>query len=280
MIEGTFTGHNGVELYYWVLKPKSIPKAAMILVHGHGDHSGGLENLSTRLVENDYIVYAYDQRGHGKSSGKRGFIRTWEEYRADLDNFRRMVVSEFPTLPLFILGHSLGGVVTLDYVIDHGTDLAGVIAIAPAISYEATRSEKLLISLMGKLKPDFSIGKPGDINRLTRDPDMIDKLNSDGLRHDTVTPGLGRGLMLTVERLTKEASYIKLPFLLQFGLEDEITPPDKLKQFFGSVASQNKQKLEYPAMRHRPFDDVGREQFLEDLIAWLERQISEEHVVL
>ncbi|MDN3018374.1 lysophospholipase [Paenibacillus sp. BSR1-1] len=280
MIEGIFNGHNGVELYFRVLKPKSIPKAAMILVHGHGDHSGSLENLSTRLVENDYIVYAYDQRGHGKSSGKRGFIRTWEEYKVDLDKFRRMVVSEFPHLPLFIVGHSLGGVVTLDYVLDHGTDLAGVIAIAPAISYEATRSERLLISLMGKLKPDFSIVKPGDINRLTRDPDMIDKLNSDALRHDTVTPGLGRGLMLTVERLIKEASTLKLPFLLQFGLKDEITPPDKLKQFFESVAYQNKQKFEYPAMRHRPFDDVGREQFLEDLIGWLERRIAEEHVVL
>lgn len=278
-IEGKFEGINGVELYYRMFKPKSNPRAAIILVHGHGDHGGGLENLSTALVKNDYIVFAYDQRGHGKSSGKRGFIRSWEEYRGDLHEFRKLVVSEFPELPLFIVGHSLGGVVTLDYAFDYGAGIAGISAISPAISYEATRSEKLLITFMGKFKPDFSIEKPGDIRRLTQDPEMISKLSSDELRHDTVTPGLGRGLMHAVGRLSKEAESFQLPFLLQFGLEDVITPPEKLKQFFDSVASDDKLKIEYPSMHHRPFDDLGREQFLADTIGWLNRQIESARIV-
>jgi alpha-beta hydrolase superfamily lysophospholipase len=272
--EGKFKGVNGVELYYQVLYPKaSAPKAAVILVHGHGDHSGGLQNLSKSLVERDFLVYAFDLRGHGKSSGKRGFILDWDEYRNDLHAFRKLVATEVPELPLFIVGHSIGGVIVLDYTLDYSEGLAGLIAISPAISYEVTPSERLLITLMGKLKPDYSIVKTGNSQVLTKDPEELDRLAADELRHDVVTPGLGRGLMRTVARLANEAKSIKLPFLLQFGLEDELTPPAKLHQFFDTVSSSNKHKFEYPHMRHRPFDDLEREQFFEDMIHWLDEQV-------
>ncbi|MEH7300909.1 alpha/beta hydrolase [Neobacillus drentensis] len=273
--EGKFKGVNGVELFYQVLYPKATaPKAAVILVHGHGDHSGGLQNLSTSLVNQDYLVYGLDLRGHGKSTGKRGYIKEWDEYRNDLHEFRKLVASEVPALPLFIAGHSIGGVIVLDYTLDYSEGLAGIIAISPAISYEVTPSERLLITLMGKLKPDYSIVKTGNPQILTKDPVELDRLAADELRHDVVTPGLGRGLMRAVARLANEAKSIKLPFLLQYGLEDELTPPAKLRQFFDTVSSPNKQKVEYPQMRHRPFDDLEREQFFEDMIHWLDEQVG------
>lgn len=270
--EGTFVGVNGAELFYRVFLPDSAPRGVVIAVHGHGDHSGGLRNLCECLAERDYIVYAFDLRGHGKSAGTRGFIRTWEEYRGDLHAFRQLVVAEIPELPLFVAAHSLGGIISLDYCLHHSAGLAGLIAIAPAISYEMKPMDKLLIAIMGKLKPDYTIDKPGNPDLLTRDPEMLSRLQSDVLRHNTVTPGLGRGLMQTVPRLTNEAQSIKMPFLLQYGLGDVITPPSKLRQFFDFVGSQDKQKFEYDAVRHRPFDDLGREQFLADMSDWLDRQ--------
>lgn len=273
--EGKFKGVNGVELYYQALHPEvTAPKAAVILVHGHGDHSGGLQNLSKSLVEMDFLVYAFDLRGHGKSSGKRGFIREWDEYRNDLHAFRQLVASEVPELPLYILGHSIGGVIVLEYALDYSEGLAGLVAISPAISYEVTPSERILISLMGKLKPDYSIVKTGNPQILTKDPEELARLSSDELRHDVVTPGLGRGLMRAVQRISKETKSIKLPFLLQFGLEDELTPPAKLLHFFTTVSSPEKQKYEYPLMRHRPFDDLEREQFFEDMTNWLDKQVD------
>lgn len=71
---------GGRELFYRVFKPTN-PRAVVILVHGHGNHSGGLQNISERLLEHDYLAYAFDLRGHGKSPGVRGHIRKWEEYR-------------------------------------------------------------------------------------------------------------------------------------------------------------------------------------------------------
>ncbi|MFC6233011.1 GNAT family N-acetyltransferase [Paenibacillus allorhizosphaerae] len=270
--KGTFSGVGGAQLFYKVHTPGGAPKAAVIAVHGHGDHSGGLHNLSESLAAHDYIVYALDLRGHGKSTGTRGFIRSWEEFRGDLHAFRKLVAAEHPELPLFIAAHSLGGVIALDYGLHHGEGVAGLIAIAPAISYEAKPSEKLLIALMGKLMPEYTIDKPSNLQQLTRDPDMLSRLQADSLRHNTVTPGFGRGLMRTVPRITNQANTMKLPLLLLYGLGDDITPPAKLRQFFDAVGSEDKLKLEYNGMRHRPFDEIGREQVFADILRWLDRQ--------
>ncbi len=113
--EGTFYGVNGAELFYQVHMPGMAPKGVVIAVHGHGDHSGGMQNVIEGLTERDYIAYAFDLRGHGKSSGTRGFIRTWDEFRSDLHSFRTQVGSEHPQLPLYMVSHSLGGVISLEY---------------------------------------------------------------------------------------------------------------------------------------------------------------------
>ncbi|MFC4322517.1 alpha/beta hydrolase [Litchfieldia salsa] len=272
--EGTFYGVGEAKLYYRMIQPMSKPKGVVIVVHGHGDHSGGLQNLLDKLTEHQYIVYAFDLRGHGQSVGTRGFIKKWDEYRGDLHTFRQMVESESANLPLFLIGHSLGGVISLEYCLVHGTGIRGLVAIAPAISYKIKPIEKLLIPILSKIKPDYTITSASNQSLLTKDPKMIKRLNSDGLRHNTVTPGLGQGLLQTVSNLETNADKITLPLLLQFGLKDEITPPEKLRDFFHFIGSKEKVMKEYDEMRHRPFDEVGREQFYHDLIDWLEVQLS------
>jgi alpha-beta hydrolase superfamily lysophospholipase len=272
--EGTFTGVDGAELFYRTIEPLNAPKAAVIIVHGHGDHSGGLHNISFALVQEGYIVYAFDLRGHGKSSGKRGFIKSWDEYRGDLHEFRKFVMKKQPKLPLYMIGHSMGGVIALDYAIDIGSGISGIIAIAPAISYEVTRFERLGITVMGKIKPDLCINKSRKFQFMTKNSALTAKFYSDSLRHNTITPGLGRGLIQGVSRVVNQAHLIKIPFLLQYGLRDKITPPTKLGYFFMQVSSKDKQLVEYPAAKHRPFDGAEKEQFLIDMITWLNQQVG------
>ncbi|MDM5329016.1 alpha/beta hydrolase [Neobacillus sp. CF12] len=272
--EGTFTGIDGAELFYRTIEPLNAPKATVIIVHGHGDHSGGLYNISFALVQEGYIVYTFDLRGHGKSSGKRGFIKSWDEYRGDLHEFRKFVLKKQPKLPLYMIGHSMGGVIALDYAIDIGSGISGIIAIAPAISYEVTRFERLGITVMGKIKPDLSINKSRRFQLMTKKTALTAKFYSDSLRHNTITPGLGRGLIQGVSRVVDQAHLIKIPFLLQYGLRDKITPPTKLGYFFNQVSSKDKQLVEYPAAKHRPFDGAEKEQFLNDMITWLNQQVE------
>ncbi|WNR44992.1 alpha/beta hydrolase [Paenibacillus roseipurpureus] len=275
IIEGTLRGVGGATLFYRrTARPEAPVKGVIILVHGHGDHSGGLANMCDALVRSGYIVYAADSRGHGRSPGIRGFIRSWDEYTGDLHAMRELAKSEFPQLPLFIVGHSLGGVISTDYVLTRETGLSGLVLVAPAISYKMTTFEKWLIRILGKVRPQLTIQKKGgSIEGLTQDPDMMAKLQSDPLRHSTITPGLGVGLSQAVPRIMQQAASLKLPLLLQYGLEDQMTPPEKLEQFLLAVGSLDKTSHAYATMRHRPFDDVGREQFLADLIHWLDQHV-------
>ncbi|RAP73417.1 hypothetical protein DL346_27320 [Paenibacillus montanisoli] len=248
------------------------PKAAVIAVHGLGDHSGGLRNLLDCFTERGCAVYAYDQMGHGRSEGIRGFIKRWDEYTNDLHTFRTMVQDEQPMLPIFIVGHSLGGLVSIDYAASRGSGISGLAVITPAISAKLTFMDKLLTNMMGLIKPDFTVQKSGDYANLTSDPDMLAKLKADGLRHSTVTPGLGRGLSQAAARVMKLAPSIKLPFLLQLSVEDVVTPPEGQRKFYEALGSSDKQKLEYANVGHRPFDDRDRERFLADLAGWLDRR--------
>ncbi|MBB6670227.1 alpha/beta hydrolase [Cohnella nanjingensis] len=270
--EGMFQGHQGIELFYRKIPASGAPaRGAVIAVHGLGDHSGGLQNLWGMLTEGGYHVYAFDLRGHGRSSGSRGFIRDWEEYRGDLHAFRTMVASEIAELPLYLAGHSLGGVVCADYALYHGRELSGLMLIAPALSYEATFWEKCLIACMAQIKPDLTVRKQGSADALTCIPEIRARLVSDPWRHNAVTPGLGLGLMRAIKRIRSQAHAIQVPLLLQYGLDDAITPPAQLQAFFDTVGIANRQKFEYEAVRHRPFEDEGRETFGADLLGWLNR---------
>ncbi|RKP49947.1 alpha/beta hydrolase [Cohnella endophytica] len=274
VIEGTFNGVNGTQLFYRKAFQRESAKGMVLAVHGLGDHSGGLRNLYEKWAESGYIVYALDLRGHGRSLGKRGFIRTWDEFRGDLHSLRELGASETQGLPIYLAGHSLGGVISADYALHHGEGISGLVLIAPAISYRPTFFEKFLLASLGKLKPDLAIRKNGDPEGLTLDPEILTRLTSDPLRHNTVTPGLGLGLMQAVSRIMKQSSAIQIPLLLQYGLEDKLTPPAKLREFFHSVGSGDKQTFEYDAMRHRPFDDLDRERFFADMLNWLDRHVE------
>nr|WP_245347305.1 alpha/beta hydrolase [Cohnella lubricantis] len=273
--EGIFHGAGGYELFYRAILPNTAPKAAVIALHGLGDHSGGMANMTQRLAEQGYAVYAFDLRGHGRNPGTRAYIRKWEEYTDDLHLFRQKVELEQPNSPLYLIGHSLGGAISIDYALRRSAGLAGLAAIAPALTYEMKLPEKVLVAVLSIVKPDFTVNSKPDFTALTKDPEARARLASDELRHYSVTPGLGRGLANAIKRIESSAHTLSLPFLLQYGLADPVTPPGKLRLFFDSIPSGDKRRIEYPDMLHRPYDDLERERFLADLTGWLDRKNAE-----
>ncbi|WP_053363296.1 alpha/beta hydrolase [Bacillus sp. FJAT-27251] len=275
--EGTFYGAGRTEVYYRIIKQKGTPKAAVILVHGFGDHSGGLHQLSAGLSEKKYTVYALDLRGHGKSAGKRGYVQNWDEFKEDLQKFEKLIGQQQPKLPVFLVGHSMGALISLDYAMDHGEGLSGVAAISPAISYQASLLERIGLMILNVLKPDLPLIKKGNFKLKEKDSELQEMVNPEGLRHNTITPALGRGLLQAISRVERQAQELKLPFLLQYGLDDRITPPEKLRRFFGQAGSFEKQVREYRGVRHRPFDEAGKAMVLDDLTAWLDQQMEKNY---
>ena len=128
--QGSFIGVGGIELYYQCGHSSTSPKAIVVIIHGLGAHSGLLGNFFNYLVPQNYAIYAFDLRGHGRSPGQKGYINSWNEYRGDLDAFLTLIKQQNSGCSCFLLGNSLGGIVALDYALRFPTAIKGVFAIS------------------------------------------------------------------------------------------------------------------------------------------------------
>src|SRR5918994_3169226 len=133
-LEGTFAGAGSMALYYQAWLPlEHRARGVLVNLHGLGDHSGLYPKVAEHFPPHGISTYAYDMRGNGRSPGQRAYLNGWHELRGDLDAFLTLVGESDPDLPLFVLGHSLGGLVVLDYALEHPEKIAGVIAAAPPL---------------------------------------------------------------------------------------------------------------------------------------------------
>ena len=171
--EGTFEGHDGLDLFEqsWIAEDQLL-RGVVIIVHGLGEHSGEYEHVVERLVPAGFAISGFDLRGHGRSPGKRAFIHSWDDYRQDLRAFLNLINAERPDLPRFLLGHSLGGIIVLDYALRSPDDLQGVVAIAPAIgNLGISPAKRALARVISRVRPSFSLGTGLDASAISRDPE-------------------------------------------------------------------------------------------------------------
>lgn len=271
--EGTFLGLRNTPLYFQSWHPEKPAHAVIIGVHGHGDHSGGLSNIINYLVPQGYIWYGFDLRGHGRSSGPRGYIHTWADFRSDLNAFVSKVKQQEESCPVYLLGHSLGGLISLEYALRYPNELNGLIAVSPALSVPGFPPLRpLLARALSFLRPGYTIEPPTDYHQLTRDDQIIKLLAADRLRHEKITARLGSEVLKSQEWVMAQAHRLQVPLLMLYGLKDSITPAEGNRQFYDAVVYRRKERQEYDLTPHRPFDDVNRTEFLAHLSAWLERQ--------
>jgi alpha-beta hydrolase superfamily lysophospholipase len=273
----TYEGSEGSELYYQAWLPGSNSRAVIIGVHGHGDHSGGLDSIISHLVPRGFGWYGLDLRGHGRSPGRRGHVESWSQFREDLKSFLNLVRDRERDLPVFLLGHSLGGLLSLDYAIQYPGDLQGIISISPALSYSGfSPATAVFLHLLATLKPEYEIRIQANYSKLTRDEGTARRLSRDTLRHDFITAQLGKELLKSGKRLKSGAHRLQVPLLMLYGTNDTLTPIEGMQDFYRSAASDSKECYAYPDTLHRPFDDLRRSQVLEDIYSWISRQLEGE----
>jgi alpha-beta hydrolase superfamily lysophospholipase len=138
--ETHFQGADGIALYsqYWL--PEVPPRAIIAIVHGIGEHSGRYMNVVNYMVSNQIGVYGYDLHGHGNSPGQRGHIDSWVQYRIDLLNFLKMIRAKNLVCPIFLMGHSMGALIVLDFILTENEELSGVILSEPRSNLLASLS--------------------------------------------------------------------------------------------------------------------------------------------
>jgi alpha-beta hydrolase superfamily lysophospholipase len=246
----------------------------LINLHGLGDHSGLYPNLAAYVPPQGIALYAYDMRGNGRSPGQRAYLRGWEEYRGDLAAFIQLVREKEPDLPLFLLGNSLGGLVVLDYVLQHPDGLTGVVAAAAPLGEVGV--PPLLMALgrvLSRAFPRFSLQVGMDLTGLARDPKIVESVLADPYFHRRGTARLSTEVTAAIERVQAGAKSLSVPLLMLHGSADRMVPPEGSRRFFARVAYPDREYREYFGAYHGLFADVNYVEVLEDLRRWIERHL-------
>jgi len=266
----TFNVEGDINIFYRSWFPVAEPEAVIIIVHGGGDHSGRYKNVVNYLIPFNYAVFAFDWRGHGLSPGKRGHIDDWQILRNDLSEFIKIVKGRLPVIPLFLFGHSMGGMMVLDYCMRYNPAIAGVICTSPAIGELAISPFLWAIArLLDKILPGLVLPTGLDISKLSHDEDFVKQTGSDPLYHSKATPRFGMEVKKTVAYIHENAAIFSIPLLLVHGTADEIVSIEGSRNFAGKVNHTGFTYKEYPDGYHELFNDVMKDEVLADIQQWI-----------
>ncbi|NIV38962.1 MAG: alpha/beta fold hydrolase, partial [Anaerolineae bacterium] len=228
------------------------------------------------FVPRGYSVYAFDLRGHGHSQGKRGVLEDFGEYRGDVRAFLDLVQEAEP-VPAFLMGHSLGGLIALDYVLRGSDGLAGVVASGPVLSPPGVSPFLLWLSkVLAQLWPSLILDSGLDTSALSRDPAVVEAYVNDPLVHSKGSARMADKMLRTVEWTQAHAADMALPCLVVHGSEDRLCPPEGSQAFIDKVTFADKEYIEYEGYFHEVYNDLGKEQVFSDIEAWLERHLSDD----
>ena len=262
-------GASGLRIFFRSLRPKTKPRAVVIIVPGFNAHSGYYKWVAEQLVATGLAVYAVDLRGRGNSDGERFYVDSFEDYVSDVEAVVKVAKSRDSNLPLFLLGHSAGGVVSCLYTLDHQTELAGLICESFAHELPAPDFALAVFKGLGYLAPHAHIlHLPNE--RFSRDPKVVEAMNEDPLiAHETQPTRTMAALVRADERLKKEFSQITLPVLILHGSVDKNTNPSGSQHFYDKVGSVDKTLKLYEGGFHDLLNDVDKRTVMQDIQDWI-----------
>lgn len=274
---GTFKGVGGIDLYYQNWNPGGKIRGILALVHGLGGHSGLYKNIIEHLLPQQYAVYGLDLRGHGQSPGQRGYINTWSEFRDDVRTFLKMIQQQQPQIPIFLFGHSMGGMIVLEYALRHPEEISalqGVIAVAPSIGEVGVSPVRVLLGkMLSRLWPRFSLNTGLDITAGSRDPKIVATYTQDPLRHTRATARFSTEFFTTLAWINAHAEEWEAPLLILHGGADRVVFPEGSEIFYQRVTYPDKLRIEYSGAYHDLHCDLNYREFLSDLSNWMEQHL-------
>jgi alpha-beta hydrolase superfamily lysophospholipase len=265
-----FQSRDGLRLYAqeW---PPECTDAVVCLVHGLGEHSGRYAHVAERLNQSGYSVLTFDLRGHGKSGGQRDYTPSFEAFMDDIDLLLGEAERRHPSLPCFLYGHSLGGILVLTYTLRRHPKLAGVVATSSGLrtALEKQKGKVALAKILGSIMPRQSLSSGLDANKISCDMEVVKKYINDPLVHDKMTFGLGKALIDAIPWTFAHAPEFPVPLLLVHGTADQIAYSLGSQEFAGLVQGDCTLKL-WDGLCHETHNQPEKDQVLEYMIGWLE----------
>ncbi len=269
---GHFTGEGGTRLFYQSWVPSIPPRAVLLVVHGLAEHGGRYLNLVNEFVPAGFIVCTLDHRGHGRSDGKRCYVRRFSDYVADLGTYVNIVSGAYPDVKIFMVGHSLGGTIATAYAEIHQETLAGLILSAPVLKagISITRRDKILARIASRIAPTAGVTSL-DVTTISKDAAVVKAYMDDPLVYTgKITARLGAEILLAIEKeIPSRLPEVNLPLLIMQGKEDRLSNPEGSLIVFNRVSSNDKTLKRYEGLFHEIFNEPERAIVFADMREWL-----------
>jgi len=267
--EGSFEGEGGVDIRYrsWLCAGEA--RAAVVISHGGGEHSGRYEHVARRLNEAGYPVFALDHRGHGLSGGPRMRFDSVDPLAADLRQLVTLATRAVPARKPFLLAHSMGAAIGLHYACDHQDELSGMVLTGALASLDQRTPVRLAARAMARVAPGRGIFRV-DPETVSRDPEVVRAYDSDPLNFHDPFPA---ATIVALERVgmtfPRRLPALELPLLILHGADDRLTPPSGSKLVDELASSHDKTLKLYPGLRHEILNEPERDEIIGEIVAWL-----------
>ena len=271
--EEAFANAAGLNLFFRSWRPAASARGVVVIVPGFNSHSGYYPWAAQQLTEIGFAVYAVDLRGRGRSDGERFYVASFADYVADVAGMVALTKSREPGLPVYLLGHSAGGVVACLFTIEHGSELAGLICESFAFQLPAPDFALAVFKGLAHVAPHAHVLRLKNED-FSRDPDVVRRMNADPLiAHETQPTQTLAEMVRADERLKKSFPLIALPLLILHGTGDKAAKASGSEYLFGTAGSEDKTLKLYDGHFHDLLNDIGREEVIGDITRWLKNRL-------
>jgi acylglycerol lipase len=274
--ERTFDGVGGLKIATRSWRPEGAVRGIMILIHGFNSHSGYFAWPAEQFAGSGFAAYALDHRGRGKSEGERFYVKRFSDWLEDVDKLVGIARSENPSVPVYVLGHSVGGVIASSYVFEHQTEISGLICESFAFDVGLPHLVQLALEGASYLVPHLPVySLKNEI--FSRDPDVVTQMNNDPLIANESQPAeTASEVLKAAARLKENMPNFKVPVFIIHGTDDKATRPEGSQYFYDNVGSEDKTLKLYDGGYHDLLNDLDKELVMADILAWVNERIPVE----
>ncbi len=272
-----YASFDGMKLSGYLWEPKETPKALINLVHGFGEYSERYDQWAMRFVERGFAVHAIDNRGHGKSDGRRGHINKHDEFLKDVDVLVNESKKLFPELNQFIYGHSMGGNIVLNYILKQENDFVGAVISSPwlKLSFSPSALTIFFARLLQKIYPKFTQKSKLDVKGISHDSKVVEAYLKDPLIHEKISAKMFLEIYSAGLWAIDHAEKLNIPVLIQHGTGDKITSHKASLEFYEKAKSFKKDIVfkEWEGLYHELHNELEKDQVFKFVLTWIENKL-------
>jgi len=271
--ERTFEGVGGLKIAARSWRPEGAARGTVILIHGFNSHSGFMAWPAEQFAGAGFAAYALDLRGRGKSEGRRFYVEQFSDWLGDVDKLAEIARSENPGVPVYVLGHSVGGVIASSYVFEHQPEIAGLICESFAFDVGLPHLVQLALEGASHLVPHLPLySLKNEI--FSRDPAVVAEMNNDPLIKDEKQPAeTASEVLKAAARLKENMPNFRVPVFIIHGTDDKATRPEGSQYFYDNVGSEDKTLKLYEGGYHDLLNDIDKKIVMADILAWVNQRV-------